>query len=64
MTNTKDTGVQLLNSRLMIKVPYLNDRRGRLQADLGLQIVVEKGAEVMMIAEAVDDQSRRNKHET
>jgi len=48
----------------MNKVMYINGRRGRIQGDMGLQLGAEIGAEVVVIAEALDDQDRRNTHAT
>ena len=39
----------------MNKVIYINGRRGRIQGDIGLQLGAEIGAEVVVIAEALDD---------
>jgi len=46
----------------MNKVLYLNGRRGRLQGDMGLQLGVDLGADVVVIAEAVANRERRNQH--
>jgi len=43
----------------MNRILYLNGRRGRLQADLGLQLGAELGADVVVIAEAVADRVKR-----
>jgi len=48
----------------MNKVMYINRRRGRVQGDMGLQLGAELGADVVVIAEAVEDQERRNVHAT
>jgi len=48
----------------MNKVLYLNGRRGRIQGDMVLQLGAELGAEVVVIVEALEDQSRRNNHGT
>jgi len=48
----------------MNKVMYINGRRGQIQGDMGLQLGAEIGAEVVVIAEALDDQERRNTHAT
>ena len=49
---------------MMNKVIYLNGRRGRLQADMGLQLGADMEADVVVIAEAVADQNRRNSYGT
>jgi len=46
----------------MINILYLHGRKGRIQADLGLQIGAEKEADVVVIVEGVKDQKRRNSH--
>jgi len=55
-------GASLYNTERMFKVLYLNGRRERLQADMGLQLGVDLGAEVVVIAEAVADTEKRNQH--
>jgi len=47
---------------MLNKILYLNGRRGRIQADLGLQLGADLEAEVVVKAEAVQDMERRNQH--
>jgi len=48
----------------MFRTLYLNGWKGRMQANIGLQLGAEKEAEVVVIAEAVRDTARRNQHPT
>jgi len=59
--HSRDTGVQPLDSGYQaFMVLYLNVGAGRNQADLGLQLAAK--ADVVFIAEALEDQKRRNQH--
>ena len=44
---------------MIIGIMYLNRRKGRVQAEIALQIGSEEGADVVGIAEALADQERR-----
>ena len=41
---------------MMLKIIYLNGRKGRVQAEIALQAGAEKAADIVVIAEAVEDQ--------
>lgn len=47
---------------MVFKVLYLNGRRGRLQAGIALQIRGERGADIVVVAEAVEHLHRKNHH--
>jgi len=47
---------------MLSKILYLNGRRGRAQADLLLQLGAELEADVVVVAEEVQDVERRNQH--
>lgn len=48
----------------MNKILYPNGRRGRLQADMGLQLGADMQAGVVAIAKALADQEKWNYHRT
>ena len=47
-----------------VKIMYLNGRIGRQQAEVVLQIGSEKGAHAVVIAKALEEQTRRPNHGT
>ena len=47
-----------------LKIMYLNGRRGQQQAEVALQIGSDKNAQVVIIAEALEDQGKRPNHPT
>jgi len=53
---------QDLTSLMMFRALYLNGRRRRIKGDLALQMGAEKEPDVVIMAEALDDQARRNQH--
>lgn len=48
----------------MLKIIYLNGRKGRIQAEIALQTGADKEADIVVIGEALEDQQRRPNHRT